>query len=348
MLLPALRTDHARQLAEIESAIFIEPTRARRLCLQLLDSARHSHDPEALIRGALQLSLIEDQLGEVREAQFALLEALAHCEEFGFLAQEAAVLEQLGRCHYTLGDYQQALAHWEQCVRLCQGKPDLLRVSTQALVGLGQLCDACGEHGQAVSMHAAADARLTDINDAYLAAMVKINLGYNHFQTGDQDGAEATLQQAIVLCRSHGFPHHEAEALYRLAEVRIAQSRLDEAAMLVADGLMLVADTPYHWGEVNLLALHAQLLAQHDELDAAMQATLRALDIARQDGMRHLQVRLHMQLADYAGRSGKPALHDEHLRHSQELRIHLETVSPARTQPSLGHLGQLLVTAGRS
>ncbi|WP_255991590.1 tetratricopeptide repeat protein [Chitinolyticbacter albus] len=342
MLQPTLRIDHAQLLAEIKTATFVEPTRARVLCLRLLDSARHGHDPEALIRAALQLSLIEDQLGEVQEAAYALVEALAHCEEFGFRALEADVLEQLGRCHYTQGDYQPALDYWERCVRFCRGNPTLQRVQTQALVGIGQLCDACDDHEQAVRMHTAAHAQLDRIQDPYLSAMVKINLGYNQYKIGDYTAAETSLQAAIKLCREHTFPHHEAEALYRLAELRIAQAYPDEAAKLVADGLMLVCETPYHWGEVNLLSLHATLLADQGAIEAALQDTHRALDIAQHDGMRHLQVRLHEQAADYAAQAGKSALHDEHRRQGQQLRLHLDIVRPARAAPRLGHLDNLL------
>jgi hypothetical protein len=70
------------QIDEVASLIFTEPVQARARCYALLDEARLAFDMPTFVQAATQLSLIEDQLGDLPAAINVLSEAFAYAQEF--------------------------------------------------------------------------------------------------------------------------------------------------------------------------------------------------------------------------------------------------------------------------
>lgn len=90
-------------LAQNQAELFTDPVKSRAVCLTLLEEARSAYDTQSFIDAALQLSQIEDQLGDLQSAISHLSEAIVFAEEFKQQKRIPEILEQIGRCYYTTG-----------------------------------------------------------------------------------------------------------------------------------------------------------------------------------------------------------------------------------------------------
>ena len=342
----ALSRQEYRQhlLAQNKAEMFTSPVRTRTQCLALLDDARRAFDIAAFIDGALQLSQIEDQLGDLSSAISHLSEALVFAEEFKQTQRMPEILEQIGRCYYTQACYPQAFEHWKQCVELCQNQTDMLKTRSLALMGLGQICDVGGDNHLAVQMHAAAHHLLINFGDMFLLVKAKINWAVNLQKLADSTAAKGLLREALTLCLKHNLPHYAATCSYRLAEIEFADGHLTAAECLIEDGLLIVASTPYHWAEVNLLGVWAKLIASDpSQYVRALDVVERALTIAQQDGFRHLELRLSEQAESYARLSGRSDLADEYARKVNFIQLDLNSAMSPRMMPNIKGLSALLI-----
>jgi tetratricopeptide (TPR) repeat protein len=332
-----------QQLAQIAAAMFTDPVSARAQCLNLLGEARHAFDALCFIDAALLLSQIEDQLGDLNSAIAQLSEAMVFAEEFKQTQRLPEILEQIGRCYYTQACYPQALEHWQQCAVLCGKNSALLKTRSLALMGLGQICDAGGDNALAVQMHASAHQLLADVDDAFLLVKAKINWAVNLHKMGERRAAKELLRQSLSLCLQHQLPHYAATSSYRLAEIELADGHLLAAECLIEDGLHIVASTPYHWVEVNLLSLWAQLLAQQSAPQAALEKVQRGLLIAQDNGFRHQEMRLAELAERYARNLGQIELADDYAHKVNFMVLHLNALAAPQLNPNLSGLSFLIV-----
>lgn len=309
----------------------------------LLAQARDKFNASTFISAALELSLIEDQLGDLPQAIAVLSEALVFAEEFKQTQRVPQILEQIGRCYYSQGNYPQALDFWHQCASLCGNQSDFLETRTLALMGLGQICDACGENEQAIQLHQLAHQLLSSMSNYFLLTMAKINWAVNLQKTGQTEAARALLAESLRLSLAHHLPHHAAESQFRLAEIAMSVHDFVGAEHLIEEGLMTVATTPYHWCEVNLLALWAQLSHREGLVEQAFDIVKRALHIAEEDGLRHLVLRLSQQAQGYARAQGLNDVADEYQRRIDFLGMHLQTEIKPKNLLNLQILRDLVV-----
>lgn len=211
-------------------------------------------------------------------------------------------------------------------------------------MGLGQICDAGRDNQLAVQMHAAAHQLLLDAGDAYLLVKAKINWAVNLQKLAQSREAKTLLREALILCLNHHFPHYAATCSYRLAEIELAEGHLLAAESLIEDGLSIVATTPYHWAEVNLLGLWARLIANDEaQFERALDVVGRALTIASHDGFRHSELRLLEQAEHYARVIGRVELANEYARKANFIQLDLNSAMSPQVIPSVVGLSALLI-----
>ncbi len=153
--------------------------------------------------------------------------------EFGDRDLELCALSQIGTIYIEGG-------------RIDDGVPLIDEAMAGALAGEGQLdtvvftscqmiqsCNRCADFQRVVQWVRAADRFIERYGCPFLNAKCRANYGGVLFATGDWNRAEVELRAALHLS-GDAMPPVRAEALARLAELRLAQGSVEEAERLVA------------------------------------------------------------------------------------------------------------------
>jgi DNA-binding CsgD family transcriptional regulator len=130
--------------------------------------------------------------------------------------------------------------------RVDEGMPHVDEALAGALAGEGQLdtvivtacrmmesCDRCADFQRAVQWVRAMDRFIERYGCPYLNATCRAHYGSVLFAAGDWQNAEKELLEALELSED-AMPALRGEALARLAELRLAQGRVEEAERLLA------------------------------------------------------------------------------------------------------------------
>jgi DNA-binding CsgD family transcriptional regulator len=174
-----------------------------------------------------------DSCLDPEESQNLTNEARRLAVEFGDRDLELCALSQLGTTLIEGG-------------RIGDGVPLIDEAMAGALAGEGQFdtvvftscqmihsCNRCADFQRVVQWVRAADRFIKRHGCPFLNATCRANYGGVLFATGDWKKAEVELLAALELS-GDAMPPVRAEALARLAELRLAQGRIREAERLVA------------------------------------------------------------------------------------------------------------------
>jgi adenylate cyclase len=127
------------------------------------------------------------------------------------------------------------------------------------------------------------------------------------------DGGLMRLRQGVADWRATGSVTYETYYLGLLAEVLARQRQFEEALRVLGESLALVEHTGERLYEAELYRIRGEtVLAFADEADVqaggrALEDFGKARDIARQQGVRSLELRAAMSLARHGRRWGDPA-----------------------------------------
>jgi tetratricopeptide (TPR) repeat protein len=193
-----------------------------------------------------------------------------------------------------------------------------------AFIGLGRICDVANEHQRAVLMHQWAYQLLLVTGDAYLISMAQINWAVNLQRLQQLTQGKEILHDALTLSAAHELPHHVAECQFRLAQIALEEGELGLAESCIEEGLMVIAQTPYHWVEVNLLAEWAKTMARQGLYEQAFEQIKRALLIAQDDRFKQLELQLLRLAQQYTQALGMPQRASEYEHQAQFIRMHLD------------------------
>ncbi|WP_052190624.1 ATP-binding protein [Chitinibacter sp. ZOR0017] len=286
----------ATRLADLRRAWHLQPEAARRACLQLIDEARSAREPRIQIQAADLYGKIMDHEGQAFAARNVLYEAIQQAQSLHEFGLEARIYEQIGRLHYTQGDYRTALQNWQQAIELAQAEPTTWML---AKVGLGQIYDALGDPASAILLHQAAASRIGEVDDAYLEAKIRINLGVNLQKCQRHSEARQELQRALDLCLGP-YPDYAAESLFRLAEIALAENDLPLARQQLESALDLARQVHYQWGEANIYSTLAEVYARQEDWLTALDLIQVGQQIALTNNFNHILMRQHLAAARYA------------------------------------------------
>jgi DNA-binding CsgD family transcriptional regulator len=169
----------------------------------------------------------------------------AASETWGRDAHEAAVatgdadlalcaLSQVGAALVRLGRVEEGLARLDEAAaRAVDGdgrRPEAVVFTTCTAI---VWCSRMAAFARARRWIRAGDEFNAGHGSPHVFTVCRVHHGAILFTTGDWAGAETELEAAVAASRSGERALH-AEALTRLAELRLAQGRLDEAARLIA------------------------------------------------------------------------------------------------------------------
>ncbi|WP_035054460.1 GAF domain-containing protein [Andreprevotia chitinilytica] len=307
-------------------------------CERLIQRARAERDTDTQLAAAELYGLVKNF-----EGRNLLFEALQLAQAVHAFAAEARLSEQIARSYYTTGDYRLALQYWTRCVELSDEQGGEVQTWIFGKVGLGQVHDALGNHAQAVNQHRAALSRMTELDDPYLDAKIRINLAVNLAPLGATLEAKVLLSEALTLCLEHYLLDYAAEARYRLGEIELNDGDLANAAVDLAEARSLAQQINYVWAEVGIVTLQAEVQARQQQAAAALVTVNEGIALAeRSDYQHHLQ-KLHAAAARYAEMIGDVALAYRHL----QAHVRYQGALGKATQPVTQAADGLLPSASR-
>ncbi|XZG70260.1 GAF domain-containing protein [Chitinibacteraceae bacterium HSL-7] len=286
---------HQEELVAIRAALSVNKDEALARCLRLIHAARNARDV------ATQLAACE-LYGQVAyvEGRNLLFEALQVAQTERMYHAEARIAEQIARSYYTTGQYRQASQFWQQASELAALPDGETQVAVLAAIGMGQVADAAGNPAQAAVHHRAAMSLLASVPDAYLAIKARINLAVNLVRVGSATEARVLLSEALTLAVEHHIDDYAAEARFRLAEIALADGRLEQAGLELIDARRTAQHIGYRWLEVNILGTLADVADARGLTLQAFELVLEAIRLAGPSDYVPLLVRLHARAADFA------------------------------------------------
>lgn len=287
----------AAQIAQIEQDWHLKPEKSRQLCVELIDQAREARLPYYQICAAELYGKIMDHEGKAFEARNVLYEAVQQAQALHNFILEARIYEQIARLHYTKGDYRTALQNWLTCIELAESDPKTWML---AKVGVGQIYDALNDSASAIVFHQAAAARINEIDDPYLDAKIQINLGVNLLKCHRNQEAKVALERALAICLARHYPDYAAESYFRLGEIAIDEAALESAQTLLQNGLALARQVGYQWGEANIYSAMAEIEAQQEHWQTALDFIHQGQKISAENNFSHILMRQHLAAAQYA------------------------------------------------
>ncbi|MGL4996444.1 MAG: ATP-binding protein, partial [Deefgea sp.] len=282
------------------------PDAAAAACEVLINNAREQREPLHQIYATELYGLIMNNKGQAIAARNLLYEAVQQAQALHNFPLEARVHEQIARSHYTAGDYRTALNHWLRAVELAQLANAEPTTWILAQIGLGQIYDALNDPATAIVFFETAAQRIDEVNDPYLDAKIKINLGVALFKCQHNLEAKQALYAAIAICMREHFYDYSAESNFRLAEILIQEDELETAMDLLERGLIYSQKAEHRWSEANIYSSIAQIHAQQHHWEQALSTVRQGQTISRQNDFTHVLMRQHFAAADFAEQMQEP------------------------------------------
>jgi ATP/maltotriose-dependent transcriptional regulator MalT len=170
---------------------------------------------------------------DAEQAAASYREALAIARQAGDVDLELCSLSGLGEKLVLLGDVAKGLALLDEAMAGALGG-ECARLETVAYISCDMLvaCDAAADLERARQWCQVADRFIAQYGCPFLSTRCRVVYGSVLVSAGQWAEGEQQLQQAIALSEGAG-PALATEAVARLAELRVRQGRIEDAAQLL-------------------------------------------------------------------------------------------------------------------
>ncbi|MDF3037003.1 MAG: ATPase [Paucimonas sp.] len=321
-------------LEKIDAYMHSQPEYALTLCEEVFEQSRALREPRAYVIAAEKYGVIMDHLGRSVEARNVLFTAQQVAQSALLFAHEAIVLEEIARGYYTAGQYRLAIQYWARCIEVSDQAGRDARTWILAKVGLSQVYFGLNDYLSGLALLEEAASRIHEVEDPHLDAKIKINLGVDLAELKRFPEAYSAFMQARELCVKHEFYDYSAEAAFRLAQLELAEGKLDEAMAHLEAAVVDARRVNYRWCEAQILATQGEIHFLRGDAAAALESVAAAQAIARGDHFRHMLAKQHFAASRYAEGSGDLALSLSEFRagHECEQQIIAESASTRNSE----------------
>jgi len=224
--------------------------------LTIYDDARAAFEDALRLNGRYGPALLG--LGSARAADHEFAGQLELAQRALELEPHSlAALAAVGDARLELGDYPEAADAFARLAREERTGPVLSRLARLALVE-GRLVDAVDLAAQAV-----AEAEALDLPAASVAQHL-FQLGHHRYESGDTSNAAAALERALRVAPGH------LGAQELLAQVRVAQGRLDDAVAIYEDLIAVGPAADLHGSVAALYAERGDTIVAARHLEAGL------------------------------------------------------------------------------
>jgi tetratricopeptide (TPR) repeat protein len=247
-------------------------------------------DGHGLASVQANLGAIHWWLGDYHEALGHFEQALAGHRACSDVDGEARALARIGVVHERLGDYPAAIAHLQDALALFRANGDRHGEGAQ-LVNLGTLHRRLGRYEEAAERQRQAAAVFVETGDVRLHGYALGNLGAVYSLLGRHDEALVQLEDALANCRESADRGGEASALATIGAVYGRQEHYAEALDHLHQALAISRETGERSLETETLNTLGEVLRAMGEHGPALARHRAALSLTRQTGDRYEQAR---------------------------------------------------------
>ena len=170
--------------------------------------------------------------GRLPEAATYQERALALWREIGSPGPLAWNLNNTGYNRYLTGDYQDALALYQEALPRAEEAEDRY-IQVVLLAGIGDVQRDTGQFDAALEAYRRAEEMARQGGNVALIAYLLDAQGHLHRLRGDLNQAQVALSQAEALAREHGLQHQALLSAAALALVRIEAEQAQEVTPLL-------------------------------------------------------------------------------------------------------------------
>ena len=243
------------------------------------------------------------------------LAATRHHAERGI---ELYRFEQHGEFGFVYGNhdpgvcagYTRAMVLWlqgysEQARRQLETSLEMIRRHTHPTFLAHGFMHCCplymvlGDHDKAIEIAEQALAHVEDLEDDEKSAYCKFVLGWAQAAQGDYSDGISLMKAGLDERPAGAFQYYYSHCLSMLADACFRDARIEQGMQHLQQALKEVTVSSEQWWEAELHRLegHAQLLSDDCDLDRARKSFQAALQVARTQGAKMLELRAATDLA---------------------------------------------------
>jgi class 3 adenylate cyclase/tetratricopeptide (TPR) repeat protein len=289
----------SRFLADIVLNVDGDLDAAERLFADALEAAERLDDPYVVARVRLMAAWVHSWRGDPASAEKEWREVVEFARAHEDRWAEARALANLCSANSAAGDEREAMELATEALRLGEEMGDRFTVAVSRQF-LGNSFRRMGRYGEAIEMFSAAIKTFEDLGARWELGAALSDRGEVRRLSGDLRGAERDYREALSIMaaldeRSYvGFIHEELAVLAALeGRHSDAEEHLEKAERLVTLNDMV--------GRAGPLETRAEISLPRKDREAALAATLEALEILRGSAYRN---RYALALVQAANRFG--------------------------------------------
>jgi tetratricopeptide (TPR) repeat protein len=197
------------------------------------------------------------------------------------LFEESVVLSTLGKLHYGMGRYDQALEAYAGCLELTGRDGNRAREVT-ATGNMGAVLHAQGRNAEARPYFERSLALSREIGDSLGEAVAVGHMGVILSMLGEYEAARDQYEQHRLLARKLGYRQGEAVATLNLGETCTMLGRSAEALLHLEHALRLMHDVQFRLRETTATHALGQTLLCLGDYEAARTRFEEALALCRE------------------------------------------------------------------
>jgi len=256
---------------------------------QLLDLARQTADPAALMEGHMAVGIVSLFHGEVGRARDELQRAIElydgqaarHGSPHSATADtKVACLVFQGRALCILGYPDRAVQRAEHAVALAEELGLPLSIA-QAMCVAANIHQVRRDVEQTLAWAERVRAYASDHDIRYWAALASIVRSWAVAQKGEPDRAISEIRRSLERYRATGATLGSSWYLAMLAEMHMARGQAREARVVIEEALAWIRTTGEAYWEAELYRLRGTLACSEGGAEAAEADFRQAIDVAR-------------------------------------------------------------------
>ncbi len=199
--------------------------------------------------------------------------------------ERMGVFHKLGRVHMVVGDHAEALAHFQEMLRLAWQLDDV-KHGGLAYNKMGQAYRALGEYALALEHFKNGLALFRRVEDIRGVAASADDIGRVHRLRGNLDRAEERVREGLRLRRYLEDDRSVAVSLYHLGNIHTERGDFKKAVATMREALELARATDDHKTVADILNSIGVVCAHRGDHERALSLWEESLEVARLLGER--------------------------------------------------------------